>query len=180
MIFIAVSRVSVKPEPSKRWTVVNSSRAETTNMKLFVQGNLTQGDRFKVDFRLAPLSSSVLSEAATVVINLTDPNGHLKTYGIPVVLSQEGQLGLMEPFPEGVANYTGTYRIDAWGIFVSVRYLALRRMVLEERELQYPYGNLFFVGCAIFLGGIGASYLGGKASRHRRTSLKRHLSRHKH
>lgn len=96
MIFIAVSRVSVKPEPSKRWTVVNSSRAETTNMKLFVQGNLTQGDRFKVYFSLAPLSSSALSEAATVVINLTDPNGHPETYGISVA-SQGGQLALMEP-----------------------------------------------------------------------------------
>lgn len=180
MIFIAVSRVAVKPEPLKKWAKVGEAHGEETpTLNLFAQGDLTRGDRFRVYFNIALLSSSVISVDASVVINLTDPNGHTETYDIPVT-SQGGKAALMEPLPEDVANYTGTYKVDAWGLFVSLRYVALQRMELKEREPQYPYGNLFFVGCAVFLGGIGASYLGVKASRHKRTSLKRHLPRHKH
>lgn len=180
VIFIAFSNVVVQLEPLKKWTAIDEVDGEQeTLVKLSAQGDLTEGDRFRVYFSLYPPTGSWYSVDQGVYINFTDPNGHTETYDVAVT-SEGGYHALMTPFPEGVANYTGTYRADALGLFVSLRYLALQRMDITEREPQYPHSNFFFVGCAVFSGGIGTLYLGSKALRHRRVSLKRRLSRNRH
>lgn len=179
-VFIAVSRVTVKPEPLKTWTVVSDFRAETPTTSLVVQGNLVQRDRFRVYFGVAPVSGPGIPWDAAVLINFTDPNGNTRTYEIEVRLIDDKPASA-DPPPEGVVNHTGTYKVDAWAIWgISLDYLALQKIEIKEMEPQHPYGNLFFVGGAIFLGGIGAVYLGVKAPRRKRRFIKRHFTKRKY
>ena len=179
VVFMSGSRVVVKPEPLERWVVVEDATAEQPTPSLFVQGRLTYGDRFRVYFELAPPSPGPFSSDATVLVNLTDPNGYMEPYSIPIDRDEAG-LRPMAPFPRGVANYTGTYKASAeaiWGI--SLNYLGLQKIELEEKELQYPYGILLPVGIAILLGGVGILLLGAKISRRKRIRYKRLSHKHK-
>lgn len=182
IVLIGVSGMDVS-KPEKKWTVVSEVKEEeaTPLTKLAVQGNLEQGDTFRAYFELSPRpQTGAYSIDVAVVVNLTDPNGNTRTYDIPITY-----VGIMpanlEPFPEGVANYTGTYKLDAWGIWgAALNYLALKKMEFEEVEPQYPYSNLSFVGGATFLGGIGTLFLGIKAPRRKRRFIERRLTRRKH
>lgn len=180
VVFISGSRVVVKPEPLEKWVVVEDTSAEQPTSSLFVQGRLTRGDRFRVYFELAPPSPGPFSMDATVLVNLTDPNGYVEPYYIPIERDEGGTLRLMAPFPGGVANYTGTYKVSAEAILgVFFNYLDLQKIEIEEKEPQYPYGVLFPVGIAVLLGGVGISLLGTKISRRKRIRYKRPLHKHK-
>jgi len=173
--FIAASKLVVKPEPVETdWIDIDKVSSQEPRYVLSVNGSLNQGDKFRVYFQLYPVYGT-LSVDASVEVNLTDPNGNSTLYDVPIGRSQGGVLGLLGPFPEGVANYTGTHRVDAEGIWgVSLIYLALQKMPIEEREPQYPYSTFFPVGIGIFLAGGGISLLGAKTSKH-----KRRLHKHK-
>lgn len=176
LIFMAASQIIVKPEPLQNWTDVDTVSVEQPSMLLSVQGPLKQGDKFKVFFRLAPFSGQMISVDASVIINFTDPSGYTTVYDIPIGLVR-GMLVLKAPPPEDVANYTGTYKADAEGIWgMSLVYLALQKMTLEEREPQYPYGTFLPIGGAIFLAGGGIFLLGAKISK-RKKRLHKHKSR---
>jgi hypothetical protein len=172
--FMAASQIVVKPEPQTQWETVQEVSVEKPTMLLSVQGQLKEADEFKVYFQLAPLSGQVISWDASVEINFTDPGGNMTLYDIPIGLVS-GNLVLKAPFPQGVANYTGTYKVDAegiWGMYLI--YLALQKMKIEETEPQHPYGIFIPVGVVVFLAGGGIFLLGAKASKH-----KRRLHKHK-
>lgn len=179
LVFIAVSRIVVKPEPLQKWVVVEEVEAGQSADNLFLNGHLTQGDRFRVYFSLGPVSGGRLSVDATVLINLTDPIGHVKLYEIPIMYAQ-GKLTTRDRFPEVVANYTGAHKVNARGIWgVSLTYLALQKMEIEEKEPQYPYIIFLPVGFAVLLGGVGTSILGVKTSKRKRTRYKSRLPKRK-
>ncbi|MFQ5999577.1 MAG: hypothetical protein ACE5J6_02240 [Candidatus Bathyarchaeia archaeon] len=146
---------------------------------LSVQGDLEEGDGFRVYFTLEPLPQPRISKDASVLINVTDPEGSVfgyatqEKYDIPLEL-QGVKVVTMKPFPKDVANHTGTYKIDAWAIWgVRLLYLALEKMELQEREPQYPYSNLFPIGVTVALGGIGISVFGVKSSKRKKVRLRR-------
>lgn len=181
VVFISGSRVVVKPEPLEKWVVVEEARATAEQTSsLFVQGSLDPGDRFRVIFELAPPSPGFLSLDTTVLVNLTHPNGYTEPYYIPIERDESGMPQLMASFPEGVANYTGTYKASAEAILgIFFNSLSLQKMELEEREVQLPYGILLPVGIVILFGGVGISILGAKISMRKRTRYKRPLRKRK-
>ena len=178
LVFVAFSRVAIKPEPLPRWVVVGKAEITQPSENLFVQGNLKSGDTFRVNFHLAPVGGQWLPDIV-ILINITDPNGHTKPYQIPIK-SELGGLQPTGPLPGGVANHTGAYKVKALAIFgVLFNYLALEKIEIEEKESQYPYTNLFPVGVAILLVGFGILFLGVKLSKRKRTLYKRRLLKRK-
>jgi len=179
VVFISASRVTVKLEPLEKWVVVEDVRVEEPASSLVVEGHLAREDRYRVYFVLAPPSPGPFSLDTTVLVNLTDPNGYMESYYIPIE-REDLMLFLKAPFPEGVANYTGTYKVRAEAILgVFFNYLSLQKIELVEREPQYPYGTLLPVGIAILLGGVGISILGAKISKRRRIRYRRPLHKRK-
>jgi len=177
LILIASSRTVIEPDPILRWATVQDIDANPSAELLSVQGDLKSGDSFRVYFTLAPLSQQMLSQDAAVLINVTDPEGSVKEYDIPLAL-QGVQVVTKAQFPEGVTNRSGTYKIDAWAIWgPRLLYLTLEKKEFEESEPQYPYNNFFPVGAAVALGGIGTSVFGVKSSERKRVPLKRRSSK---
>jgi len=173
------SRVVVKPEPFERWVVVEDVTVEEPASSLFLQGSLTHGDKYRVYFELAPPSTGPFSMDTTVAVNLTDPNGYMEPYYIPIE-REDLTLQLAAPFPEGVANYTGSYNVSAKAMLeIFLNYLSLQKIELVEREPQYPYSILLPVGIAILVGGVAISLLGAKISRRKRIRYKRPLDKRK-
>lgn len=176
VVFISGSRVAIKQKPLETWIDVDKATAtDEQTTRLSVQGNLTSEDEFRVYFELTPPpSSGFFSMDTTVLVNLTDPNGYMEPYYIPVEHDESGMLQLMASFPEGVANYNGTYKASAEAILgIFFRSLSLQRIELEEREGQYPYGILLPVGTVILFGGVGISILGAKISKRKTIRYKR-------
>jgi len=166
VVLTSSSGMLIKPEPQGVWALVKDVTAPAAERveHLFVEGNLTTGDKFRVIFSLAPPPSGRISLDTEVLINLTDPIGHTDYYEIPIERA-DGSLGTEAPLPEGVANYTGTYKVNAetiWGIYL-IR-LALRKWELQESESYYPYRNFFLPGLIVLLGGVSTSLLGVKTS----------------
>lgn len=172
--FMAISQIVVKPEPQTEWEIVKEVSVEQSTMLLSVQGQLEEADEFKVNFQLAPFSGQVISIDASVIINVTDPTGYSTSYDIPIGLVRE-QLVRKASLPQDVANYTGTYKVDAEGIWgMRLIYLALQKMKIEETEPQHLYSIFLPAGVVVFLAGGGIFLLGAKASKH-----KRRLHKHK-
>jgi hypothetical protein len=168
LIFLSVSRTVKKPE--LKWATVVNTRAKESTEKLFLQGNLTEGDRFQVTFGLNQSSSQPFLLEPEVEVNVTDPNGHSKLYSIRLT-SIDSSFACMDPFPEDVANYTGTYKVTAEAFEILLNSLFLHRQVKTEPD--HPYSFLFPVGIAIFLGGGGISLLAVKISKRKRIRNKR-------
>jgi len=154
LVFLCVSRIAIE----QQWMMIPGARAEPTDPveRLSIQGDLKEGERFKVTFTLRNFTPYSLELG--VVVNVTDPNGYSKLYEIPLSSSGTGTPLLVEPFPEDIANYTGTYKVSAEGYDVTLRSLVLQR----KGEPLYPYSFIFPVGIAIFLGGGGISLLAVK------------------
>jgi len=170
LIFLAFSQVAIVPEPIRNWIDVTRSVPEQPSYNMSVQGNFTIGDRLRVYFQF-PFSGGLIREGAAVLANLTDPSGHIKASEVPVG-STDGQIGIMAAFPEYLANFTGTYRVKAEGLGVSLASLALQRLEIEQAEPYYPNGVFLPAGGAVFAGGLGTSILGAKISKRRRRSSK--------
>lgn len=182
LVFISGSRVVVKPEPFEKWVAVEDTTVEEPASILFVQGSLTHGDKYRVYFELAPPPPGPFSADTIAQVNLTDPNGYMESYLIPIERDEMGLLRVTESFPGGVANYNGTYKVSAEvpKIFgVTFKSLSIQKIELVEKEPQYPYGFLLPVGIAILLGGVAISLLGAKISRRKRIRYKRLLHKHK-
>lgn len=182
VVFISGSRGVVKPDPLEKWVVVEDVTPEEPASSLFVQGILTMNDTYRVYFELAPFPSGPFSIDTFAQVNVTDPNGYMESYSIPIERDEMGLLQATESLPGGVANYTGTYEVSAEvpEIFgVNFRSLGIQKIELEERELEYPYGILLPVGSVILLGGVAISILGAKVSRRKRIRYKRPLHKRK-
>jgi len=166
LVLVATSQIAVKQEPTKSWLTVAKVEPQQPSYNMSVEGTLAQGDKFRVYFKLGRVSGPFI-EGAAVLINLTDPNEYSNLYDVSIG-SVEGILGILEPFPEGVANHTGTYKANAQGLAVSLSYLSLQKMKLEEKEPLYPYSTFFPAGSVICLGGVGILILSNRMSRHKR------------
>lgn len=173
LVSIAVSQVPVVPNPSQNWVTVPGAevQAPESSYNMSVQGILTQGDRFRVYFQLG-LPPAIFSMDATVLVNLTYPNGSTKLYDIPIG-SSGGTVGIMAPFPEGTVNETGTYKANAEAYFITIIYLAFQKVEVGETEPQYPYSTFLLVGGGAFAGGIGIIVLGAKIPKRKKRFRRR-------
>lgn len=175
LAFMAASGIAVQPEPPRETEVLDETTPDQPAYSLSVQGDLSNGDRFRVGFTVEGPPGALHIDAA-VIVNVADPDGNNSTYEIPITLKGEQPIPTT-PFPESTANKTGLYKVVAQGIWgVLLRSLVLEKMILKEPE--YPYGILFPMGIAIMMVGIGVSFLGAKSSKPRRVlSKKRSLKR---
>jgi len=176
LIFMSYSSMPVKPEPQKKWDTVNKNEIQEPTIDMFVEGNLTAGDTFKVTFSLGPsYSSSYMMEGASVLINITEPNGYPKQIADVAIELVNGRPAIAAPFPVSLANVTGTYNATAraiWG--VTLIRIAIEKMKIEERDLEYPNGAFLPVGSATLLVGAGASFFGAKVSKRKKIRRKQH------
>lgn len=163
LIFVSSSQVVVRSPRQEGWVnVAGSGRQKPTN-EMSLQGNLTQGDTFRVYFTKWQDPGPIREEAG-VMINLTDKNGYL-IYSFYNLIT--------EPFPRLTANYTGVYKVNAQSFFVGMTSLALQKREITEPESQYPYRSFLPVGAVILAGGSGSLLLGAKLSKRRRRIHKR-------
>jgi hypothetical protein len=165
LVFLSASRTAIKPEP--KWDVVVNTRANESTERLFLQGNLTEGDKFQVNFALDQNSAQQFLLEPEVQVNVTDPNGHSKLYSIRL-RGMDGYIARLDPFPQDVANYTGTYNVTAEAFEILLRNLVLSKLGFVKTDPDYPYSFLFPVGIAILLGGSGISLLALKISKRKR------------
>jgi len=181
LIFTSISREAVKPEPEGSWVpLAEAKESKAPFWNLFVEGDLKQGDKFRIVYREGMWRSELIVEGGTVYINLTDPWGHIENYEILYELSADEQLVPVEGgrrLPsEFLANDTGSYKVSAeaiWG--VSLTYLALVKFELKEKEPYYPNSNLFPIGVVTIFGGVGVSLLGAKISKSKKIRKKGRL-----
>jgi hypothetical protein len=160
LIFMSISRSIA--ESDIRWVLVDSESASGigTN-RLSVEGNLTYGDFFLVNFTIRP-PSEVIPDVAGVNVTITDPNNNKTSYDIEIGPGPQ----FLDPFPMGLINVTGHYAVEAISRFVNLTRLDLRKQEFSEK--RYPYGSLLIVGSVIFGGGAGMSIIGLKASKHKK------------
>jgi len=172
VVFLSASRTAVMPGP--KWDVVVNTRPNESTEKLFLQGNLTEGDRFQVNFALDQNSAQPYLLEPEVQINVTDPNGHSEFYRIRLT-DMDGRFARLDPFPESIANYTGTYNVTAEAFEILLKNLVLTKLGFVKTDPDYPYSFLFPVGIAILLGGSGISLLAVKISKRKRVRYKLRL-----
>lgn len=177
LVFVAISRVAIRPEPTPYWVVVEETWAQQPSDSLFVQGTLKNGDRFRANFRLAIVGAHLLPDVV-ILVNITDPNEHTESFEVLVPFTKGAP---KYEFPEHVANFTGTYKVTAQSILPTalLSNLALQKMEIEEEEPQYPHSDFMPVGVVVLLGGFGILFLGVKLSKRRRTLYKRRLQKRK-
>jgi len=169
VVFLSASRTAVKP--GLKWDVVVNTRPPESTVRLFLQGNLTEGDRFQVNFAIDQNSSSPFFMEPEVEVNVTDPNGGSKLYSIRLT-SVDSRVARLDPFPEDVANYTGTYEVTAEAYEILLKNLVLTKLGFVKTDPDYPYSFLFPVGIAILLGWSGISLLAVKISKSKRVRYK--------
>ena len=173
LVFMVASTIAVQPEPFIETQVLDKTTANPPADSLSVQGNLSNGDRFRIGFTIDTSPGQIHVDAA-VILTVTNPEGYNLTDEIPIGFSPGGKPISMAPFPEGIANKTGTYKVSAQGIwFVYLRSLVLEKAILKEGEAEYPYRILFPIGIATITGGVGTSLLGAKSSKPRKIRSKR-------
>lgn len=173
LILISSSHEVVKPEPIESWVVVREVMVDQPSLNLFVEGTLIRGDRFRAYFEPTPPSSPISTGDETVALNLTDSNGNTKSYSILMERADSSFLP-EEPFPEDVANNTGTYQVSAEALYGAyLDYLSLQKIEIEETASYDVYSILLPIGFAILLLGVGISALSTRLSRHKKTRYKR-------
>ncbi len=176
LIFMAFSRVTVRPEPIRKWVSLAKYQSPQPVYNMSVQAPLTSSERFKVYFQFGPYSGGSIVEGAGVVVNVTglDVTGqsiYAKSFDIPVKLAG-GLPRITVPFPEDTVNQTGTYRANAEAFFVSIIYLDFQKLELKEAQPQYPYATLSPYGYATSAVGVAVLLIGTKVSKHRRHNRK--------
>jgi len=158
LILISTSRVTVE---SNKWSLVDFATAPGMGVKtLSVQGNLTKGDAFLVNFTIRPPQGS-FPDVAGVDITITDPNDNKAVYEVGIGAGPK----FLDPFPTGVINVTGFYRVDAVARIVNLTRLDLRIKLVEK---TYPYSYLSVGGGVIFGGGLVMSIVALKTSKRKR------------
>lgn len=168
LILIGISQGIV--ESNIKWLLVDYKTASGMgSAKLSVQGNLTEGDIFLVNFTIRP-PQGPYPDVTGVDITITDPDNNKAVYGVEIGTEPStGEPIFVNPFPTGTVNVTGLYKVDADARIVNLTRLDLRRQLNEK---IYPYSSLFIVGGAIFGGGAIISIVGLKTSK-----PKRHISK---
>lgn len=185
LTLMSVSRTSVEVEPLERWQTVEETEVNPPKESLSVQGDLTNGDRFRVYFtiqmeeeELARKFGGVFpSEVGVIEMNLTDPYGSSVRLPDTLIGIQRGMAYPVE-LPEGVANVTGTYTVDAKSFppdWIKLESLRLER----EIERKEPFGFLLPVGVVVSVSGIALSIFGVKSSKRRGRKFKGHQIRQK-
>jgi hypothetical protein len=175
LVFLSASRTAI--EPGLKWDVVVNTRANVSTEKLSLEGNLTEGDRFQVNFALDQSSAQPFLMEPEVQVNVTDPNGDSKLYSIRLT-SVDSTFARLDPFPEDVANYTGTYNVTAEAFEILLKNLILTKLGFVKTDPDYPYSFLFPVGIAILLGGSGISLLAVKISKRKKVRYKLRFEQH--
>jgi len=176
VLVISLSRVVIFPGASPYWVAVEEVKAQPSR-QLELGGNLTQGDKFRIYFLLAPVTGQI-SLDSTVEINVTDPQGTIKWYEIPIE-REDDHLVPMSELPRGNATYTGTYQVSVIAFGVQLTRLALQKMEYKEQEPQYPYSGLVPVGVVAFSGGVAVVLLGNRIPRRKRTLNKKYPAKRK-
>jgi hypothetical protein len=169
LILVSVSSLAVSQDPDQVWITISEVKGIQDRMS--VEGNLAQNDTFMVYFAIQQ-PSGIIPDVAEVIINVTDPQSSvvIKNHEVPISVDQASGAPVLEgEFPGGIANITGTYKVDAWAIgYITLKSLSLRKLEIHEREPQYPYTNFLPVGAVVFVGGVGISLLGVKSSRNKK------------
>jgi len=175
LVLLSLSGVAIN-QTAQTWTNVKEIKPEKPTRILSVEGNLTQGDKYRVYFLLSPMPDSFPIDAG-VVVNVTDQQENLLTYH-DIDIVREGQhLVPQQPLPRGIANYTGTYKVHAEGVFgVLLSRLSLQRLA-SQIETQYPYSAYTPVGIIVLSGGIGASLVGIRSTKRRKRKIKSNPAR---
>jgi hypothetical protein len=159
LILIGASQIIVESNTS--WLLVDYKTASGMGTdKLSVQGNLTEGDVFLVNFTIRP-PEGAYPDVAGVNITITDPNNNKAIYEVEIGAGPQ----FLDPFPTGTVNVTGPYKVDADARIVNLTRLDLRTKLIEKK---YPYSSLFIVGGAIFGSGAIVSIIAFKTSKHKR------------
>lgn len=175
--FISLSRVIVTPEAKDKSTIVSGAevRPVLPTDELAVEGNLVEGDRFKVYFTLSSPQGPAIPADTGVIVNVTDPTGQSTRYDIEVEARGTPPIfGTMGDLPQGVANQTGTYKVSAVGWQVKLNYLVLLKIITEQNDSYYPNSSLLPVGITTIIGGAGVSILGTR--KQPRRTRRSHLS----
>ena len=175
LVLHAVSQMSVQEQlPYETWLNVNDTEANPPVGNLSVEGNLTSGDKFRLWFSLQPSQSQVFPNSLGIKMNLTNPNGNTASYIVHVDIDEEGKIRTLDPYPEDIANYTGTYRVDGQSLgVVLIRLLVIQKSLFVEPELKYPYEALLPVGIVVFLVGVGLILWGAMSSKRKRPLRKK-------
>lgn len=170
-ILLSISKTSTPPV--ERWLTVQETDVDPPKEELSVQGELADGDKFRVYFtiqfkeRLNPWGP-IPKDLGVIIMNLTEPSGNV--VHLPDTLIEEYQ-GFPYPrkIPEGIANATGTYQVDAKSIgFINLDSLRLEKLVIYKEE---PYSFLLPVSALVTIGGIALSIFGVKTSKEKRRKL---------
>jgi hypothetical protein len=158
LILISTSRMIVE---SNKWSLVDYATAPGMGVrKLSVQGNLKAGDVFLVNFTIRPPQGPI-PDVAGVNITITDPNNNKTIYDVEIGPGPQ----FLNPFPTGVVNVTGPYKVDADARIVNLTRLDLRINLVEK---TYPFFSLSIVGGAIFGSGVVVSIVALKTSKRKR------------
>ncbi|MEM2105384.1 MAG: hypothetical protein QXV21_02795 [Candidatus Bathyarchaeia archaeon] len=160
LIFTSISR-SIS-EVDVNWVLVATSSAAGMGAdRLSVQGNLTQGDYFFVNFTIRPPTETI-PDVAGIEITITDPNNNKTNYEIEIGPGPR----FLNPFPEGPVNVTGQYNVEAVARLINLTRLDLRKR--EVGEKKYPYEYLLPIGGVILGVGVVTSIIGLKTSKRKK------------
>lgn len=183
LVFLGLSLMSVSRttmEPVERWQNVRETEVNPPKESLSVQGNLEAGDEFRVYF-LIHLDEEITQAgldpdtAGVIQMNLTNPHGDTVHLPDTYILMQSG-MPYPDELPTGVADATGTFKVDAKSIgWINLESLILQRLVIEGKE---PFGFLLPVGLVVSGSGIVLCIFGAKSSK-RRKKFRRHEIRRK-
>lgn len=174
LVFQAASQLTIELESSHdTWVNVNDKEANPPLPILSVEANLTSGDKFRVFFALQQ-SENYLPDGVGIAINVSEPySNHVISYALHADIDEDGKIVIAEPnpYPAIMANYTGTYRVDArsFAVFL-VRLLTIQRFKHTDARLDYPYWYFSPMSIPVFLGGVVVLIWGtrGKSKRPRK------------
>jgi hypothetical protein len=160
LISIAVSHSIVKSEYS--YPLINRNTASGTGTRMLsVEGNLTEGNRFFINFT-TKYPQEPVPDVLGVNVTVTDKtNNNSVSYEIPIYPGPT----LMAPFPRGLVNHTGPHKVDVMGFGINVTRVDLRLEIIKQ---LYPYDFLFLGGIVVLGGGVGISLIGLKSSKPQR------------
>ena len=141
----------------------------------YVEGNLTKGDHFLIEFSLGRLSSHRLPDVVGVNITITSPDGNVTSQFVRIDWDPSGTRLVAMDEVRGVANCTGTYIVEETYHFLPLARLAIVKVDYVEKT-RYPYFYLLPVGILLIVLGIILVILSYFTSTKRRLPKKRRKS----
>jgi hypothetical protein len=172
LILASTSRRGIEFEET--WGVVSETPLiNPPKETLSLEGHLEAGDKFRVYFtiQVVELPRPTPSEIGVIEMNLTDPDGNV--ISLPnTLIGVQREMPYPLKIPEGVANVTGLYKVDAKAF--PTQWILLESLRLEKFEIKKkePYGALLPIGVAVSGSGIVLSVFGLKSSKRRKRKYK--------